>query len=322
MKSIGDNLKLYRIRSKMSLTEAGKVAGLSAPGLMKYEKNLINPSLEKLSLLAKAYGVSLDDILNVREGSTISFKNFYVDNKVSEARCAKIKSLIKQKIDNYFDLLDKSGIKLVNKFGVHVINSHIDAASLATKLRIFFQLPIDTPISNLIHLLENHDIIIITLENNEITSGFIGFYENINNVPVIVVPKMGNGYDQRFKVAKFLGELLIITEGDKDKFTDAFALSLLIPKGGLIKEFDDTRTRISLNEIVVFSKIYRVSYKNIIRCLEGYGVITRSCAKYLNIDINKEELKEQIFMEEALNYEKMLYKLYSKEIISDINPYL
>ena len=97
---------------------------------------------------------------------------------------------------------------------------------------------------------------------------------------------------------------------------------MLIPKGGLIKEFDDTRTRISLNEIVVFSKIYRVSYKNIIRCLEGYGVITRSCAKYLNIDINKEELKEQIFMEEALNYEKMLYKLYSKEIISDINPYL
>ena len=29
MKSIGDNLKLYRIKSKMSLTEAGKVAGLS-----------------------------------------------------------------------------------------------------------------------------------------------------------------------------------------------------------------------------------------------------------------------------------------------------
>ena len=59
-------------------------------------------------MLAKAYGVSLDDILNVREGATISFKNFYVDNKVSEARCAKIKSLIKQKIDNpYKMIIDK-----------------------------------------------------------------------------------------------------------------------------------------------------------------------------------------------------------------------
>ena len=117
MKSIGDNLKLYRIKSKMSLTEAGKVAGLSAPGLMKYEKNLINPSLEKLSLLAKAYGVSLDDLLNVKDSALISFKNFYVENRVSEARSAKIKALIEQKVNNYFDLLDKSGVKLVNKFG-------------------------------------------------------------------------------------------------------------------------------------------------------------------------------------------------------------
>lgn len=322
MRTIGDNLKLYRVRSGLSLTEAGKLVSLSAPGLMKYEKNMINPSLEKLTLLAKAYNTTLDELLNVKEGANIKFVNFQVESKVSTVKAEKIKALIKKKVDNYFELLDKNNIKLTNKFGVHVINTEREAESLATKLRIFFQMPIDSPIYNLIYLLENHDIIIITLDNTDVTEGFIGFYENINNVPVIVVPKESNGYDQRFVVAKFLGELLILSNENKDKLSTSFALSLLIPQKSLLSEFGKTRKKISLNEIAIYSKIYKVSYKNIIRMLEKTNIITASNAKYLNIDINKEKLKEQVFLEEALNYDKMLYKAYSLDLIDDIEAYL
>ena len=324
MKSIGDNLKYYRIKSGMSLTKAGSLISLSAPGLLKYEKNIVKPSLEKLALLAKIYNTTLDELLNVSENVAIKFNNLKVENKLSETKTNNLKDLIQKKIDNYFDLLKKSDIKLTNKFGVHVINSEKEAESLATKLRIFLQLPIDTPIYNLIHLLENNDIMVITLEKNDTANGFIGFYETINNVPVIVVPRINNGYEQRFKVAKFLGELLIVAnnEKEKDKYTTSFAQSLLIPNKALVREFGLSRKRNDFNEIIIFSKVFKVSYKNIIKRLETLEIITASNAKYLNIDINKENLSEQVFLEEATNYDKMLYKCYALNIIEDLSGYL
>lgn len=323
MKSIGDNLKLFRLRCGMSLTEASCKVGLSAPGLLKYEKNKINQSLDKLNKLADIYNVTLDDILKVDNSNEIKFTNLRVNATISDVKLDKIKSLIQNKIDNYFELLDKSNIKLVNKFGVHIINTLGEAESLATKLRIFFQLPINDPIYNLIYLLEQHDIIILTLDKSSVTEGFLGFYENINSIPVIIVPKEEDGYRQRFNVAKFLGELLIISnDNNKSKLTDAFALSLLVPNKALMQEFGDVRKKINFEEIDVFSKIYRVSYKNIIKKLEFCNIITSSNAKYLNVYINKENKKEQYFMEEALNYDKMLYKLNALDIIDDISSYL
>lgn len=323
MKSIGDNLKLFRLRCNLSLTEAGSKVGLSAPGLLKYERNKVNHSLDKLNKLADVYGVSLDDILKVDNSSQIKFTNLKLAVGTSEAKSDKIKSLIQSKVDNYFELLDKSNIKLVNKFGVHIINTVNEAESLATKLRIFFQLPINDPIYNLIYLLEEHDIIVMTLDKDSITSGFVGFYETINNVPVIIVPKENNGYAQRFNVAKFLGELLIISnEKDKSKLTDVFALSLLIPAKALIREFGESRKKISFEEIDIFSKVYRVSYKHIIKRLESTGIITSSNAKYLNVYLNKDNKQEQTYMEEALNYDKMLYNLNALDIINDVEGYL
>lgn len=322
MRTIGDNLKLFRLRCGLSLTEAGKRVSLSAPGLMKYEKNLVNHSIDKLNMLADVYGVSLDDILKVDNCASIKFNNLYVSSNISELKRDNIKSVIQNKVDNYFELLEKLNIKLVNKFGVHMINSVGEAESLATKLRIFFQISIDEPISNLIYLLESHDIIIITLDKSHDCDGFLGFYENINGIPVIVVPKESNGYEQRFNVAKFLGELLIVAGNNKDKLTNAFALSLLSPSKALIDNFGKERKKINFNEIVIFSRIYKVSYKNIINRLEENKIISPSNAKYLNVDVNKYNMVEQVFFEEALNYEKMLYKLNGLGVISDVNTYL
>ena len=312
-----------RLRCGMSLTEVGNKVGLSAPGLLKYEKNKVNQSLDKLNKLAEVYNVTLDDILKVESSNMIKFTNLRVSSSVSDVKLEKIKSLIQNKVDNYFELLDKSNIKLTNKFGVHIINTLGEAESLATKLRIFFQLPINDPIYNLIYLLEQHDIIILTLDKSNVTEGFLGFYENINSIPVIIVPKEEDGYMQRFNVAKYLGELLIISnESNKSKLTDAFALSLLVPTKSLINEFGEVRKKINFEEIDIFSKIYRVSYKNIIKKLEVAGIITSSNAKYLNVYINKENKKEQYFKEEALNYDKMLYKLNALDIMEDISSYL
>ena len=83
MKSIGDNLKLFRLRCNLSLTDAGSKVGLSAPGLLKYERNKVNHSLDKLNKLADIYNVTLDDILKVDDTASIKFTNLRVGTSVS-----------------------------------------------------------------------------------------------------------------------------------------------------------------------------------------------------------------------------------------------
>ena len=70
------------------------------------------------------------------------------------------------------------------------------------------------------------------------------------------------------------------------------------------------------------SLCYLTVPENIIKRLETLEIITASNAKYLNVDINKENLSEQVFLEEATNYDKMRYKCYALNIIEDLSGYL
>lgn len=321
-KTVGGNLKILRMRANLSMKDAGKLLDLSAPAILKFERNQIIASLERLENFAAIYNTTIEEILEVEKKIEIKFSNFKCLNKTSNIVSEKIKSILTSKIENYFEILETSEIQWKNKFGVHMVSSVSEAESLATKLRIYFTIALDDPIYNLINLLENHEMMIITLPRNEITKNFIGFYEIINNVPVIAVLEADNGYEQRFNIAKYLGELLIIANNNKDKLTTEFALSLLIPKTSLIKEFDKERVKISFEEIVAFSNIYKVSYKHILKKLLENKIITPSNAKYTNIFINKNNIKESLYIEEPYTYSKLLYKLLAKNIIKDEKKYL
>lgn len=314
-KTVGENLKLYRMRANLSMASAGKLMSMSAPAILKYERNQIIASLSRLEDFAKAYNTTIEDILDIEETTLIKFTNFKCRPNISEIKKIKIKDLIISKVDAYFNLLKLSEITFQNKFGVHMISTLKEAESLATKLRIFFTVPIKDPISNLVYLLENNNMMIITIPRNDVTKDFIGFYETINNVPVIVVPEAENSYEQRFSIAKYLGELLIINDYNKEALTTQFALSLLIPRDSIIEEFDQKRIKISFSEIEIFSNNFRVSYKNIVKRLKEIEVITPSNAKYLNIHINKNNIKENEYYEVPYFYEKLKAKLTAKGII-------
>jgi len=316
-KTVGDNLKLHRMRAGLSMAEAGKLMKMSAPAILKYERNKIIASLEKLEAFAKTYHVTIEDFLDVDEVVDIKFTNLKCQNKISDIKKEKIKNILTEKIDNYFTFLKLSEIELKNQFGVHMISTPLEAESLATKLRIYFTMPINTPISNLVYLLESSGMMILTIPKDEVTKDFIGFYEIINNIPVIAVLEAENGYEQRYIIAKYLGELLIVNDQNKDELTKEFALSLLIPRQAVLEEFDHQRVRVDFREIEIFSNNYRVSYKHIVNRLKEYKIITPSNAKYLNIHINKSNVKETLYFEKAYNYDKLEAKLIAKGMIRE-----
>jgi len=320
-KTIGSNLKILRLKNNMSLAEVAEKLGLSAPGVLKFERDKINPSTKRLEEFAKLYNCSIDEILDTGKSCDIKFNNIYFKKNTSKIKIEKTKNILRNKIDHYFELLDISDIKLQNKFGVHVINTLDQAESLATKLRIFFTIPIDAPLSNLSYLLESNGIILITIPKDKITNSFINFHEMINNIPVIAVLEEDNGYDQRFSIAKALGDLLISSSGDRKALSYRFAESLLMPKQSLINEFGEKRVKIEFEEYEIYSKVYRVGYKNIADRLFECGIITFSNAKYTKVNINKNHIKEEPYTESANNYGKMLYKLKAKDQIRDLREF-
>lgn len=321
-KTVGENLKMFRIKKGLSMEQAGKKIGVSAPAILKYERNKIIASLHRLEAFAKIYGTTIDELLNIDTSVSIKFDNIFFKEKTSNIKKENIKNYINTKIENYFSLLNLSGITLHNKFGVHLVNSKKEAKSLATKLRIFLQIPIEAPIHNLIYLLENHNIIILTIPKEVSEDLFLGFYEIINGIPVIVVPTAEDGYEQRYQVAKYLGELLIMSNNNKEELSESFAGSLLMPEKSLKLEFGEKRIKIHFNEIIAYSNTYKVSYKNVVKRLLEEEIITASNAKYTNIYINKNQLHEIAFTEEPYNYEKMLYKLIAQGLIKDDSKYM
>lgn len=321
-KTVGENLKMFRIKKGLSMEEAGKKIGVSAPAILKYERNKIIASLERLEEFAKIYDTTIDEILNIDASINIKYDNIFFKEKASNIKKENIKNYINNKIENYFNLLKLSGIILHNKFGVHLVNTNKEAQSLATKLRIFFQIPIEAPIHNLIYLLENHNIIILTVPKKVSEGLFDGFFEIINNIPVIIVPVAENGYEQRYLVAKYLGELLIMSNNNKEELAENFARALLMPEKSLKIEFGEKRTKIHFNEIIAYSNTYKVSYKNVVKRLLEEEIITASNAKYTNIYINKNKLHEIAFTEEPYNYEKMLYKLIAQGLIQSDSKYI
>ena len=62
-KTVGENLKMFRIKKGLSMEEAGKKIGVSAPAILKYERNKIIASLERLEEFAKIIDILVKERL-------------------------------------------------------------------------------------------------------------------------------------------------------------------------------------------------------------------------------------------------------------------
>ena len=60
MKKYGENLKYYRENNNLSQLELAKHTGLSQQAISLWEKDVCEPTLSKLILIAVFFGVSID----------------------------------------------------------------------------------------------------------------------------------------------------------------------------------------------------------------------------------------------------------------------
>ena len=56
-------LKAYRIANRYKLKDIAQVAGVSVQAVHQWESGETNPSIDKLALVAKFYGVNIDELI-------------------------------------------------------------------------------------------------------------------------------------------------------------------------------------------------------------------------------------------------------------------
>lgn len=66
--NLGERLRLIRREHRLTLKDLSQRADLSVPYLSDIERGVVNPSLETLQKIGKAYGITFRDLFNDVEG--------------------------------------------------------------------------------------------------------------------------------------------------------------------------------------------------------------------------------------------------------------
>ncbi|WP_251422697.1 helix-turn-helix domain-containing protein [Veillonella agrestimuris] len=130
------NLKRARVRMGKTQIEVAKAVGISNAALSNYETGYREPDLQTLASLARYYGITLDELVNVDTDDTIKVydlhplvKGKYIGFKgaVYALKESQKKVIIKE-LDRLFQQFEKS--KLVKDESSKGINPHINRGGM------------------------------------------------------------------------------------------------------------------------------------------------------------------------------------------------
>lgn len=320
----GENLKRIRLLKGLSLREAAKLLGMSHVAVSKYEKGLIVPNSQMIIEFANAYHVKVIELLQTYEVPRMKFTSFRKKSRLKGQKLKLLESVIQNYVAKYLEVLSYSVEDSDFALQTYKCSSLDDAEEAAYKFRESISFSFRQPISDLISILENLGILIITVDNKEHQfDDFDGLSEVVNGIPIIVIlDDICDGARQRFTLAHELGHLVLDIKDktyDEEKLCHRFASAFLMPKEAVVHEFGDFRDNISFFELEAFKQEYRVSYAAIVYRLKDLNIINEYLYKKLNIEIRKKignTDPHPIDPEVSYQFKKLVHQLEARKIIS------
>ncbi len=325
MINFSERLKSARIMKGYSLQDLADQLDnqLTKQALNKYEKGLTKPDTETLLLLCNALSVRPDYFSRetVVKLENVEFRKL---KKLTSKESSRIKEKAIDMLERYFELEDILGIDevFVNQIGDIEINDYADVEKAVDKLKEKWKLGED-PLSNVIELLEDNNIKVIEIESGP---EFVGLstWKGIKN-PVVVVNSKQVLDRKRFTALHELGHILMKVnhhpEKEREHFCHFFAGAMLIPKNLLLKELGNSRSRISLNELIYLKKQFGASIQSIVIRAKNLNIITESYYKsfmtfFSMRGFKKNEPGEYKGYEKSNRFKQLLHRAVAEEIIS------
>lgn len=277
---IGANLLRLRKEKAVSQDEVARAAGLSRLAYRNVETGKSEPRPETLRRIATALGVGLKDL--VSPVPVLTHVRFRSQKKLKSR--AQIVSAVARRLADLNALEAMVGAKQVTS-PVPVVPPNVlhlrdaeRASAAAEHVRAAFNLSPSEPVRDICGLLNANGFRVILTRTS--SDGFFGLSVGPEDGgPAVVV----NDYERIsverkiFSAAHELGHLLLhqgaydvsrVEENAQEETeADAFASLLLMPREVFQREWDDTYGLSLLKRVLKVKRMFRVSYRTVLRRL-------------------------------------------------------
>lgn len=320
----GQRLKAARKMAGMSQQILADATGnrVTKQAISKYEKGLMEPDGRNLITLASALGVSSGYFF--RELSVnLSEIEFRKKSSLRRKEIDRIESRTLDFLERYIEIEEIVGQRAIfeSPLADFKIRSYKDVEVAAQMLRTEWSLG-ESPISNLMELLEDKGICIYEIEADTSFDGLSGF---VGNIPVIILNASYQLVRKRFILAHELGHILLkfpkIEPKQKEKMCHAFAGAFLLPHSVIRAELKNKRRNIAEWELKKLKGIYGISLWAIMARAHNIGLISDSRYKRFCIYANthgwrQDEPGEYIGKEKANRFDQLVYYAVAEEIVT------
>jgi len=287
---IGERLKLARSAAGLSLRKLQEriQSKVSAQAISKYERNQDMPSSEVLMALADALSVSEEYLLG-RPEIVLENVEFRTKSQTSAKEKARLKAEALQKLERYLnieELLDLPSIRWdkPHQAPYCISQNLVEIEQAAYNLRNHWALGLD-PIPNLVELLEERGIKVISFDLSSNTSGFTGEAHSSDkeDIPFIIINKDDWSERKRFNLAHELGHRIldVAPKLDEEKAAQRFAGAFLVPAETLRAKVGKKRTDIPITEFVYLKELFGVSIQALTYRCKDLGIISDSLYRNL-----------------------------------------
>ena len=320
------------------LKAARKMAGMSQQALAdatdnrvtkqaisKYEKGLMKPDGKNLLALANALNVSTGYFFRESDVN-LSKIEFRKKSKLHQKEIDRIESRTLDFLERYIEIEEIVGQRITfkNPLKDFKIRSYEDVDAAAEKLRDEWDLG-ESPLSNLMELLEDKGVCIYEIDADDSFDGLSGF---VGEIPLVILNGSFDLVRKRFTLAHELGHILLkfpskepIDPKLKEKMCHAFAGAFLLPYSAIFSELIGKRQNIADWELKKLKGIYGISMAAIMVRAHNLKLITESYYIRFWKRVNKlgwrqNEPGEYIGRERANRFEQLIYYAVAENIVT------
>lgn len=293
--------------------------------IAKYEKGMILPSSTVLISLANALNIGIDYFFRPFSFS-IGKIEFRKKSRLSKKDELSIKEFMRFKLERYIEILDILGVsnEFHNPLSIYSIKNEQDVITAVDFLKKEWQLGLDG-ISNLVEVIEEHNIIVLGVDKNK---DFDGLSANTSmNIPVICFNQNMIPERQRFTILHELGHILLhfddsVNSKQKEVYCHLFANEMLIAGVTFKGMVGEKRHDISVNELSDIQIQFGISIDALMHKAKDMNIISEQRYKFYNIKKNHsntfKNLVEQsrIQQKSSNRFERLVYKALTFDLIS------
>lgn len=312
----GNSIKIARDSRGLSQSSLAKRIGVTQATLSRFEKGLLEPSLEAVKRLSQAlnYPESFfsreirfagESSLFYRKRASMSVKNL----SLLESRI----SILSKSIDEMMESVD------IPELNIPAVEPSVNNTpqEIAFKIRSYLGVPAG-PIDNIVSLLERNGVIVMLLDIDGLDKfdGLTMF--TANQAPVIWINRNTPNDRNRFNLAHELGHLVMHlrsedlekTEDQKEIEANQFAGEFLMPESQCKEDFFNLKYR----DLAMKKLYWKVSKAAIIYRARELKCISDETARYLFVTLGRFGERKNESVRVPIDSPKIVKKMYDLHV--------